>query len=132
MPSLFLQLGETNPKTPRPSITPLPIDHIDHPLPLLPSVQIHLQHLERAIHVRLAQAADMRRDDAIGRVPQRVVFGQGFRVRDVEGGASEAAAAVAALEGVVVAVGVEGGDEVGLDDDLAAGDVGDEGVLLLA
>lgn len=71
----------------------------------------------------------MRRDDAIGGVPQRVILGQGFRVGDVEGGAPEAAAAVAAVEGVVVVVGVEGGDEVPLDDDLAAGDVGDEGVL---
>ena len=74
----------------------------------------------------------MRRDDAIRRVPQRVILRQGFRVRDVQRGAPEAAAAVAAVEGVVVVVGVEGGDEVLLDDDLAAGDVGDEGVLLPA
>ena len=36
------------------------------------------------------------------------------------------------MKGVVIVVGFEGGDEVGLDDDLAAGNVGDEGVLLLA
>ena len=57
-----------------PSIPPLPINNIDHPLPLLPPIQIHLQHLKRAIHVRLAQPADVRRDDAIGRVPQGVIF----------------------------------------------------------
>ena len=74
----------------------------------------------------------MRRDDAVGRVPQGVVLWQGLRVRDVERRAPEAAAAVAAVEGVVVVVGFEGGDEVGLDDDLSAGDVGDEGVLLPA
>lgn len=72
----------------------------------------------------------MRRDDAIGRVPQGVLFGQGFRIRDVERRAPQSGAAVAAVERVVVVVGVEGGDEVGLHDDLAAGDVGDEGVLL--
>lgn len=74
----------------------------------------------------------MRRDDAVGRVPQGVLFGQGFRVRDVERRAAQSAAAVAAVERVVVAVGGEGGDEVGLHDDLAAGDVGDEGVFLSA
>ena len=74
----------------------------------------------------------MRRDDAIRRFPQRVVLRQGFRVRHVQRRAPQAAPAVAAVQGVVVAVGFEGGDEVGLHDDLAAGDVGDEGVLRLA
>lgn len=74
----------------------------------------------------------MRRDDAVGRVPQRVVWRQGFGIGDIERGAAETASAVAAVEGVVVVVGLEGGDEVGLDDDLAAGDVGDEGVFALA
>lgn len=71
----------------------------------------------------------MRRDDAIGRVPQRVVFGQGFRIRDIERGASEAASAVASVQGVVVAVGSEGGDEICLDEDLSAGDIRHESVF---
>ena len=74
----------------------------------------------------------MRRYNTIRRLPQRIVLGQGFRIRDVERRAAEAAAAVAAGEGVVVVVGVQGGDEVALDDDLAAGDVGEEGVFLAA
>lgn len=73
----------------------------------------------------------MRRDDAIRRIPQRIVFRQGFRIRHVQRRASETASAVAAVQGVVVAVGFEGGDEVGLHHNLAAGDVGYESVLLL-
>lgn len=105
------------------SIPLLPIDHVDHLLPLLAPIQIHLEHLERPIRVRFAQPADVRRDDAVRRVPQRAVLGQRFRVRHVERRASEAASAVASVEGVVVLVGFEGGDEVGLHDDLPAGDV---------
>ena len=125
-----LRHATTDPSHSTQSIPLLPVNDINHLLPLPPPIQIHLQNLERAIHVRLPDAADMRRDDAIGRVPQGVLFRQGFRIRDVERRASETAAAVAAVERVVVVVGVEGGDEVGLHDDLAAGDVGDEGVLL--
>ena len=114
------------------SIPLLPIDDIDHLLPPFPPIQVHLQDLKRAIHVRFPKSADMRRDDAVRRVPERVVLGQGFRIGDVERRASESATAVAAVERVVVLVGFQGGDEVRLDDDLTAGDVGDEGVLILA
>ena len=96
----------------QPSIPPLPIDDIDHLLPPFPPIQIHLQDLKHAIHVGFAQPADVRRDDAVGRVPQRVVLGQGFRVRHVQRRASEPAAAVPAVERVVVLVGFQGGDEV--------------------
>lgn len=56
----------------------------------------------------------MRRNQDIWRRPQRVIRRQGFRIRDVEGGAADE-------------VLFEGLDEGGLVDDLAAGDVGDVG-----
>ena len=70
------------------SIPPLPSPNIKHLLALSPPIQIHLQDLKRAIHIRIPQSTYMRRDDAIGRAPERVVFRQGFRVRDVERGAA--------------------------------------------
>lgn len=72
----------------------------------------------------------MRRDDAIRRVPQGVVFRQGFRIRNIERRASETASTVASVQGVVVAVSFEGSDEVCLNDDLAAGDIRHESVFL--
>ena len=71
----------------------------------------------------------MRRQDHVGRVPQRVVGGQGFRVGDVEGGAAETAVVVVV---VVVARGaratLERGDELVLAQDYPARDVGQEGL----
>ena len=114
------------------SVPFLPVDDVDHLFSLFPPIQIHLQDLERPVHVRFPQPADMRRDDTVRRIPQGAVFGQGFRIRHVQRRASQSAASVASVQRVVVVVGLEGVDEVGLHDDLSAGNVGDEGVFLLA
>ena len=68
----------------------------------------------------------MGRDDAVRGFPQRILFRQGLRVCHVERGAPEAFSAVAAVFDEIF----ERGNEVFLIEDLAAGDVGDEGVAL--
>ncbi len=68
----------------QPSITPLPINNINHLLPLLLPLQINLQHLKRAIHIRRAESANMRRHDAIWRIPQRILFRQRLGVRNIQ------------------------------------------------
>lgn len=98
-----------------PSIPPLPANNVNQPLPPLPPLQVDLQHLERALGVRLPDAADVRRDRHVRRAPQRVVRRQRLGCGDVEGGAPQVAA-------------LERGDERRLVDDAAAADVGDEGV----
>ena len=96
------------------SVAPLPIDEVKHPITLLAPLEIRHQNIKSPLTILGTQPTDVRRDDDVLCIPQRVVFGEGFRVRDVEGGATQLAV-------------VEGGDEGGLIEDLAAGDIDDEG-----
>lgn len=77
----------------------------------------------------------MRRQDHVGRVPQRVASGQGFRIGDVERGAGEPGLAVIVIViftgiGMSARAPLQRGDELVLAQDLAARDVGDEGLAL--
>ena len=56
----------------------------------------------------------MRRDDDVLRIPQRIVFGEWFRIRHVERRAAQL-------------LGIQRVDQGGLVEDLAAGDVDNEG-----
>ena len=89
----------------------------------------------------------MGRHDTVRRIPQRIPLRQRLRVRDIQRRAAQALfpfaepSALLRHDGrvglarrdrglAVVGVRFEGGDEVRLDDDLAARDIGDEGVAL--
>jgi hypothetical protein len=95
-------------------IPPLPIHLVNQLLaaPLPPNVL--LEHLKRALRVRITAPTNMRRDEAIRRIPQRVVSRQGLRVRDIESGAGYEAF-------------FQCGDERGLIYYLAARNVGNVG-----
>jgi hypothetical protein len=98
----------------RPLIPPLPIHLINQLLPAPISPNILPEHLKRALRIRITAPTDMRRDEAIRRIPQRVVSRQGLRVRDVECGAGYEAF-------------FQCGDERGLVYYLAARNVGNVG-----
>lgn len=69
-------------------IPPVPV-HLVHQLPPAPlPPDVRRQHLERPVCVRVAGTADMRRDQHVGRRPQRIVFRQRFRVCDIQRGAA--------------------------------------------
>ncbi len=88
IPSHLLPPFTTPQHTTPTSIPPLPINQINQPLPPLPPAQINLQHLKRPLHIRLPHAGNMRRDDAIRGIPQRIPLRERFRVRDIERSAS--------------------------------------------
>lgn len=110
---------------PNPSISTLPIHHIDQFLAFLPQLQVRLQYLKRPIPVLRAQAADVRRHDAVGRIPQRMVLGERFRIGHVQGGAPQAA-----ILAIVSRTLLERRDQIVLLQNLPARNVADEGVAL--
>lgn len=101
----------------------LSIDNIDKFLPLFLPCQIDLQHLKRPIHVRRPQPTDMRRDDHIRRVPQRIVVRQRFGVRNIQRRASQPAILRSLLQRLY---------QIRLLQDLAPTDVRNERISRLA
>lgn len=70
-------------------IPPPPPNLVNILLAPLPAPQILRQHLKRTLHVPARIPAHMRRNQHVGRPPQRVVRRQGLRGRNVEDGATE-------------------------------------------
>lgn len=96
------------------SIAPLPVNQVKHLLSTFPPLQIRKQHIKRPLAVLCAQPTNMRRDDDILGIPQRIVLRQRLRIHDVERGTAQLAV-------------VQRLDQSGLVDDLAARDVDHEG-----
>lgn len=80
------------------------------------------------MRIRGSQAADMGRNNHIRRIPQLIIRRQGLRIRNIQRRAPKTLSYLAVRGFGVEMVGVESGDEVWLVEDLASGDVGDEGV----
>lgn len=99
------------------SLDSLSFDQVEKRLPLIPPVQI----LEDDVCYTLSQArrlpADMRRDEDIRSLPQRVALGQRLRVGDIQSGTAHEAR-------------LESLDESGRVDDGTARHVDEEGLLL--
>jgi len=96
------------------SIAPLSVNQVKHLLSMFPPLQIRKQHIKRPLAVLCAQPTNMRRDNDIFGIPQRIVLRQRLRIHDVERGTAQLAI-------------VQRLDQSGLVDDLAARDVDHEG-----
>ena len=101
------------------SIPLLPIYLINQLPPIPHPPQILPQYLKSPLSIHSRRPTNVWRNQAIRRIPQRIIFRQRLRICNIEGGAADL-------------LGLESLDESCLVDDLAAGDVGYEGTRWVA
>ena len=95
-----------------PLITPLPVHHVHQVLPVPVPPQVLPYELKDPVSHKFRQPTYVRRDEHIGSIPKRVISRQRLWVRHIKSRAADELL-------------LEGADESGLIDDLAACDVGD-------